>query len=113
MVGKLKVVKKWKNSVSFKCDLCDKRFTQSGSLTKHKQSHTGAKQINCNLCEKIFTQSGNLTTHIQSHAGAKPFKYNLCEKWFTQSCNLTSHKWIHTNKATQMWLVWKGIYLIW
>jgi hypothetical protein len=39
-------------------------------LTIHKQSHTGAKSLKCYLCEKGFTESSSLTKHKCSNTGA-------------------------------------------
>ena len=49
----------------YKCDLCNKSFTESSNLTKHKQSHKGEKLHKCNFCGKSFTTSGELTIHKQ------------------------------------------------
>ena len=57
---------------SYKCNLCEKRFTQSGNLTTH-----------------------NLTTHKRSHTEVKPFKCDLCDKGFTKYDHLNRHKIIH------------------
>ena len=48
-------------------------------------SHTGEKQFKCMFCEKAFSQSISLTRHKQSHTGEKPFKYSFCEKAFGQT----------------------------
>ena len=35
----------------FKCDFCEKRFTNSDNLNTHKWIHTGKKPFNCDLCD--------------------------------------------------------------
>ena len=54
------------NRWSFSCDLCHKKFTAKGSLTKHSLLHTGEKPYKCDVCEKAFTQQGHMRNHLNS-----------------------------------------------
>ncbi|XP_070174303.1 histone-lysine N-methyltransferase PRDM9-like [Littorina saxatilis] len=80
------------------CDVCNKAFTQAGSLKKHKMIHTGEKPFVCDVCRKAFTRAGNLETHKRIHTGEKPFVCDVCRKAFNQTSDLKKHKVIHTGE---------------
>ena len=73
-----------------KCDVCDKTFTESGTLPRHKKHseednilaiafrYIGEKPSMCNHCGKIFSQVCNMLTHKISHIGKMSFKCDKC-----------------------------------
>ena len=48
----------------FKCEFCDKEFTQSNSLNYHMLEHTGDRLFKCKVCKKRFTSSSYLRQHM-------------------------------------------------
>lgn len=44
----------------FKCDICNKSFTQSSNLLLHKKIHSGQREYVCQTCQKAFKFSKHL-----------------------------------------------------
>ncbi|XP_053387483.1 zinc finger protein 271-like isoform X2 [Mercenaria mercenaria] len=82
----------------YKCDICDKAFTNSQNLTTHQIIHSGERPYKCDICDKAFTESCNLTRHLRIHSGERPYKCDICDKAFTNSQNLTTHQIIHSGE---------------
>ncbi|RVE41473.1 hypothetical protein evm_013877 [Chilo suppressalis] len=83
---------------SYKCNVCDKKFTKISTLSAHQIIHTGEKPYKCDICDKIFTTNGILSQHQRIHTGEKPYKCNVCDKRFTQFSSLFKHQRIHTGE---------------
>ena len=48
------------------CHVCEKRFTQAGSLKRHKRVHTNEKPYECHVCEKRYRQRHGLKYHMRT-----------------------------------------------
>ncbi len=80
----------------YKCDVCNKSFTQHSNMIQHKHLHTGEKPYKCDVCNKSFAWHSNLTRHKRLHSGEKSYKCDVCNKSFTQHSSLILHKCVHT-----------------
>lgn len=93
-----------------KCELCDKKFTDSYDLFKHchksfrlkhvierhSNLHTKNIQFFCDICKKGFSNSSGLSYHMQSlHSFDKNF---LCEKCPMAFNTMKKLKWHINNK---------------
>ncbi|VVC99041.1 unnamed protein product [Leptidea sinapis] len=84
----------------FKCDRCDKSFTQKTNLVLHMRVHSSTRpSFECPLCGKHFAFDNNRRRHMFIHTGLKPFKCDTCGKSFTTSGELRSHvEHVHLKK---------------
>lgn len=82
---------------------CGKKFKRYKSYRVHERSiHLNEKPFRCQLCNKKFTQKSDLAKHTYTHSGIKPFLCLTCEKPFSQSSNLYTHmKRIHKIKPAK------------
>jgi len=54
------------NEKPYECDVCEKRFRQSGSLKIHKRIHTNEKPFECHVCEKRYRSGSGLKYHVRT-----------------------------------------------
>ena len=52
-------------SSTFRCEICQRKFTQLSHLQQHIRTHTGDKPYKCRHpgCTKAFSQLSNLQSH--------------------------------------------------
>ena len=81
----------------FKCEICARQFSQKNNLDRHFRSHTGEKPYECSTCGKRFSQKNNLDVHLRIHSGEKPFRCEICGRAFSLKCSLSAHLKTHAN----------------
>ncbi|CAH1776966.1 unnamed protein product, partial [Owenia fusiformis] len=91
MKNRLQLVAFDETTQKFFCKVCQKSFTNRGSLLNHTRLHTGENLHNCSFCGKQFTKNSQLVSHERTHTGEKPFKCNICLKSFGDPSPLTRH----------------------
>ncbi|KAK9542571.1 hypothetical protein VZT92_000421 [Zoarces viviparus] len=50
-----------------KCSLCDRSFSQRGSLNRHVRSHLGVRPFSCPRCPMTFSRQYRVTEHMRVH----------------------------------------------
>ncbi|CAL4122749.1 unnamed protein product, partial [Meganyctiphanes norvegica] len=53
------------------CNSCNKSFTTTKALSRHRLTHQGIKTHKCSECEKTFLEAGGLKRHMKRHIKKK------------------------------------------
>ncbi len=74
------------------CPICSKGFRSVSKLARHMRTHTGEKPFKCDVCEKSFSDSSALTLHHKK-SGGKCVGYECqgCNQSFNQKELLLKH----------------------
>ena len=61
----------------FKCkwEGCERKFTRSDELSRHRRTHTGEKRFTCPVCLTRFMRSDHLSKHTRRHLVARKTSY--------------------------------------
>ena len=82
----------------FKCDDCGKTFTSNDYFKRHRRLHTGDRLYRCLVCDKGFLQRKSLAMHVKNKCG-EPLQCPLCPKVCASKSSLSQHtRYHHTNK---------------
>ncbi|XP_060068108.1 zinc finger protein Gfi-1b-like [Ylistrum balloti] len=82
----------------YACEVCNKTFGHSVSLTQHRAVHTQEKSFQCQQCGKSFKRSSTLSTHLLIHSDTRPYPCPYCGKRFHQKSDMKKHTYIHTGE---------------
>lgn len=119
--------RKQQNYRPYKCDVCEKDFTERRALQWHMDAHNkvardvtcdichktlykrylkvhmklhtaGGKSHQCTVCGRLFAQYHRIKVHMRTHTREQPFECDICLKRFRQKHNLTVHRRLHTGE---------------
>ncbi|KAI5738917.1 hypothetical protein M8J77_012694 [Diaphorina citri] len=80
------------NDRRYQCDLCLARFVTNSSLIVHKQRHDNTPRFKCKLCPKMFTNTGTRANHMRrKHYGTVEYVCKHCTRIFLGMAALKKH----------------------
>lgn len=76
------------------CQICGKLVK---GIQMHMLIHKGIKKFKCDYCQKSFTQAGQLKRHVNSHLNIRNYScpYPECDRTFVDPSSVTKHLVIH------------------
>ena len=83
--------------MSFLCDICNKTFNSSKSVTCHKlnaKCHLTKDNLTCPKCSKIFNNTSSYDRHMKKKVtcvSAQDLECHICHKIFTNNYLLQKH----------------------
>ena len=77
---------------TYQCTLCNKHFSSSTSMRRHRLVHQNFGEFTCKICNKSMKRKGSLREHMRTHTGEKPFSCPHCPYRSSSSSLLAHHK---------------------
>ena len=71
-------------SKPYKCQQCEKTFTQSSNLKVNVQIHNTEESFEGHHCNKLFVRKRNLKAHLRSHTEKKIINANIVMNYVFQ-----------------------------
>ncbi|KAL3320456.1 hypothetical protein Ciccas_000869 [Cichlidogyrus casuarinus] len=90
----------------FKCSICDKTFSNSSAIAKHRLTHTDERKYVCNICNKAFKRQDHLNGHKLTHETKKPHACAFCDRSYSDARSLKRH---YENTHTEDYQKWQLI----
>ncbi|XP_033726091.1 zinc finger protein 148-like [Pecten maximus] len=84
------------NGKSYKCHICGRTFNEVFYLEMHIGSHTGERTYSCGVCSLSFRDNAELQRHVQTHSASELHTCEVCGKSFSKACVLRQHKKMHS-----------------
>ncbi|XP_065170789.1 zinc finger protein 582-like [Atheta coriaria] len=82
----------------YKCNLCERSFSQWHTLKRHIDLHNNKRDFICNFCGKAFLTKIGLDVHERIHTGERPYECKICGKTFIGSGGVAKHMVVHTGE---------------
>ncbi|GFY45548.1 zinc finger protein [Trichonephila inaurata madagascariensis] len=85
----------------FRCDVCEKLFSSSRALERHRRKHPSTRtdlRHQCPECSYSTSITTNMRNHMLTHSGEKPHACPRCHKRFSREETLRQHLVVHTGE---------------
>lgn len=89
---------------SYACLTCQKTYSSSSALAKHRRIHDPFKPYCCPIsaCYKSFTQLGHLQKHLKSSTHTPLNVCEICDRNFRLPNTLIKHMKTHNEEVVQV-----------
>ena len=89
-------INKHKGLKLFKCKICNRQFTEQGTLIRHYVTHNEEKPFMCNICFYKSKTNSQMRHHYKFiHNDEKYYKCKFCDKKYCKKAELKHHLNLH------------------
>ncbi|PIK54485.1 putative zinc finger protein [Apostichopus japonicus] len=86
------------------CSVCKSVSNNPLGFTKHeKRLAAGVKPFKCEFCEKVFSNRTDRKKHERTHTGEKPYPCKYCDKSFARTGTRNNHQRTRHEKQKSMY----------
>ncbi|XP_053686214.1 zinc finger protein 718-like [Sabethes cyaneus] len=82
------------NIKDYRCEQCQRTFTDRSSLRIHEGRHAG-KSFDCSFCAKSYFSKNELRQHLTMQHLERRYTCDVCERKFPSRTILNDHKRVH------------------
>ncbi|KAG5441742.1 hypothetical protein CSKR_200035 [Clonorchis sinensis] len=90
---------------TLRCPFCDKVFSNSSAIAKHKLTHSEERKYVCSICHKAFKRQDHLNGHKYTHESKKPHACHFCDKSYSDARSLRRHYENAHPEEYERWLI--------